>query len=210
MREVWPKIDFEVQGDVDFHVSSDKSDKNTFFLGDLDPLITAKLSDKSLVLADFAVTSDNPSGDGFNFDMERLYAEYDVNDYFNIIGGRFNTDIGYYNSVYHNGTYFQTTVDRPAIFDFEDDGGILPDHMTGLSINGEIPSGSLNLHYVAEIGNGRDYNLNQPAFFISDNNDFKAYNLALYAKPEWLTGLQFGGSAYYDTVTTPACPSPIN
>lgn len=205
-REVWPKIDFQVQGDVDFHVSGNKSDKNTFFLGDFTPLITAKLSDQAQVVADFAVESDQMAGDGFNVDIERLYAEYDVNDYFNVVGGRFNTDIGYYNSVYHNGTYFQTTVDRPGIFDFEDDGGILPDHMTGLSINGAIPSGSLNLHYTAEIGNGRNYDLNQPAFFISDNNDFKAYNLALYAKPDWLSGLQFGGSAYYDTVTTPGVP----
>jgi hypothetical protein len=206
IREVWPKVDFQVQGDVDFHVSGDKSDKNTFFLGDFDPLITARLSDKSQVVADFAIESDQDAGDGFNVDIERLFAEYDVNDYFNVTAGRFNTDIGYYNSVYHNGVYFQTTVDRPGIYDFEDDGGVLPDHMTGLAINGEIPSGSLNLHYIAEAGNGRNYDTNAPAFFISDNNDFKAFNLALFAKPEWLPGLQFGGSAYHDTLTTPGVP----
>ena len=206
VRDAFPKIDFQVQGDVDFHVSNAKGDKNTFFLGDLDPLITAKLSDQAKVLGDFAVTSDNPSGDGFNFDVERLYAEYDVNDYINVSAGRFNTDIGYYNSVYHNGTYFQTTVDRPGIYDFEDGGGILPEHMTGLSINGAIPSGSLNLHYVVEVGNGRNYDTNQPAFSISDNNDFKAFNVALFAKPDWLPGVQMGGSVYYDSITTPGLP----
>ena len=207
IRDVWPKIDLQVQGDVDYHASNEKGDKNTFFLGDLDPLITAKLSDKSQVLADFAITSDNPSGDGFNFDIERLYAEYDVNDYFNIEAGRFNTAIGYYNNVYHNGTYFQTTVDRPGIYDFEDNGGILPVHFTGITVNGEIPSGALNLHYTAQVGNGRDYDLNQPAFYISDNNDFKAVNVELSAKPDWLSGLQFGGSVYHDLLTTPTLPN---
>ena len=206
IRDVWPKIDFQVQGDVDYHASNEKGDKNTFFLGDLDPLITAKLSEKGQVLADFAITSDNPSGDGFNFDIERLYAEYDVNDYFNVQAGRFNTAIGYYNNVYHNGSYFQTTVDRPGIYDFEDNGGVLPVHFTGIAVNGDIPSGSLNLHYVAEVGNGRDYDLNQPAFYVSDNDDFKAVNVELSAKPDWLPGLQFGGSVYHDLLTTPTLP----
>ena len=206
LREVWPKIQLNVQGDVDYHVSSDKSDKNTFFLGDLDPLIVAKLSDKSQVLADLAITSDNFSGDGFNLDIERLYAEYDINDSFIVQAGRVNTSIGYYNNVYHNGTYFQTTVDRPGIYDFEDQGGILPVHMTGLTVSGEIPSGSWGLHYVAQAGNGRDYNSNQPAFYVSDNNDFKAVNFELSAKPDWAPGNQFGASAYYDTITTPGVP----
>jgi hypothetical protein len=209
IRDVWPKIDLQVQGDVDFYYgkgANTANTHNTFFLGDLDPLITAKLSDKGQVLADFAITSDNPSGDGFNFDIERLYAEYDFNDYFNVQAGRVDTSIGWYNNVYHNGSYFQTTVDRPSIFDYEDNGGILPTHLTGLTLSGDIPSGSLNLHYTAQVGNGRDYDLNQPVFYISDNNDFKAVNVELSAKPDWLTGLQFGASAYHDTLTTPTLP----
>jgi len=203
IREIWPKVQFTVQGDVDFHVNNGSDVHNSFFLGDFDPIVTAKLSEKASVLGDFAVTSDNDFGDGFNFDIERLFAEYDFNDYFKIQAGRFDTDIGYYNNVYHNGTYFQTTVDRPAIYDYEDNGGILPIHSTGISVNGDMPSGSLNLHYVAEVVNGRNYNLNTPVFAVEDNNDFKAFNLALSAKPEWTPGFQFGGSAYHDTITTP-------
>jgi hypothetical protein len=206
IKETWPQLDFSGQGDVDYTVSSDKHSKNTFFLGDLTPLLVARLSDQAQITGDFAITSDNQSGDGFNFDIERLFAEYDINDYFHIEGGRVNTSIGYYNNVYHNGTYFQTTVDRPGIYDFEDNGGILPDHFDGLTVTGEIPSGSLNLNYVAQIGNGRDYNLNQPAFFVSDNNDFKAVNFELSAKPDWAEGNQFGASVYHDTVTTPGIP----
>ncbi len=206
LKEVWPKVQFNVQGDVDYHVSDLKGDKNTFFLGDFDPLLVANLSEKGKVLGDFAVTSDNDFGSGFNFDIERLYAEYDLNDYLNIQAGRFNTDIGYYNNVFHNGTFFQTTVDRPGIYDFEDNGGILPVHTDGLSINGEIPSGSLNLHYTVELGNGRSYETNNPIFGVSDNNDFKAVNLAISAKPDWAPGWQFGGSAYHDDLTPSGLP----
>src|SRR5207247_10157642 len=49
----------------------------------------------------------------------------------------------------------QTTIDRPFIFAFEDEGGILPVHNVGLSASGQIPSGRLGLRYIAEIGNGR-------------------------------------------------------
>ena len=39
---------------------------------------------------------------------------------------------------------------------FEDSGGVLPVHTVGVTMAGLIPqAGSLGLHWVAEIGNGR-------------------------------------------------------
>jgi hypothetical protein len=43
----------------------------------------------------------------------------------------------------------QTAVGRPFIFAFEDEGGILPIYNVGLSAAGRVPSGGLNLQYVA-------------------------------------------------------------
>ena len=203
VRETYPKIQFNVLGDVDFHVSNQHNDKNTFILGDFDPVINAKLSEKAGVLADFVVASD---ANGFAFEVERLLLQYSFNDYFNIEAGRFHTAIGYYNNTFHNGTYFQTTVERPSIYLFEDGEGILPVHSTGISLNGDIPSGKLRLHYVAEIANGRDYDIAASPFRIEDDNDHKAVNFALSAKPEWLPGLQVGGSAYFDTLTPQGLP----
>lgn len=203
IRETWPKINFNLLGDVTYHVSSDKNDKNTFGEGDIDPIVTAKLSEKAGVLGDFVIAANH---NGFGFEVERFLLQYHVSDYFNVEAGRFHSMIGYYNNTYHNGTYFQTTTERPEIYLFEDGEGILPVHNNGISINGEIPSGKLNLRYVAEVANGRSYDPNLDPFQVEDNNDYKAVNVALSAKPEWAPGVQFGGSAYHDTLTPAGIP----
>jgi len=200
-REKWPQVEFNFFGDVDYHASSDTSVKNSFLLGDFDPVVVAKLSEKAQMLSDFVIASDIPSGNGFTFEFERLLLEYDFNDYFHIEAGRFHTVIGYYNDTFHNCTYFQTTVGRPEIYNFEDHGGILPVHNNGVELTGEIPSGSLGLNYAIQVANGRSYDTTEPVFQIQDNNDFKAVNVALWAKPDWAPDWQFGGSAYHDTLT---------
>jgi hypothetical protein len=89
---------------------------------------------------------------------------------------------------------------------FEDQGGILPIHNVGASLTGLIPSGKLGLHYVAEIGNGRASNswgLNPSAEAVQsvvDENNGKAVNIALFARPNAIRGLQIGFSAYHDAL----------
>jgi hypothetical protein len=36
---------------------------------------------------------------------------------------------------------------------------------------------------------------------VADDNDYKSFNLALFARPEGIRGLQAGVSGYYDTLT---------
>ena len=198
MRDTFPKVQFNLLGDVTYHLSSDHSDKNTFGEGDIDPIVTAKFSENAGMLGDFVIAANH---DGFGFEVERVLLQYTVNDYFNIEAGRYHTAIGYYNNTYHNGTYFQTTTERPSIYLFEDGEGILPVHSVGISVNGDIPSGKWGLHYVAEIANGRDYSPGRNPFAIEDRNDAKAVNVALSAKPEWLPGVQIGASVYHDSLT---------
>src|SRR5581483_8953473 len=52
---------------------------------------------------------------------------------------------------------------------------------------------------IAEVSNGRssDPSLQPVQNFLSDK-DHKAFNVAAYAKPEWVPGLQVGGSYYRD------------
>ena len=203
VKETFPKVQFNVLGDITYHVSNGKGESHTFALGDVDPIVTAQLSEKGSVLGDFVIASDNA---GFAFETERLLLRYSVNDLFNIEAGRFHTAIGYYNNTYHNGTYFQTPVERPAIYHFEDGEGILPVHSNGISVNGDLPSGAWRLHYVAEVANGRDYDPDASHFRIEDDNNFKAFNLALSARPEFLSGTVFGVSAYHDTLTLNGLP----
>ena len=97
--------------------------------------------------------------------------------------GRYHTSIGYYNTAYHHGKWFQTAVGRPFLFRFEDEGGILPIHNVGVSVQGRIPSGKLGLNYVAEMGNGRtsrSLDLSPVQNVVSEKNG-KSINLALIA-----------------------------
>src|SRR5712664_4495308 len=61
----------------------------------------------------------------------------------------------YYNTAFHQGAWFQTTIERPFMYASDDEDGFLPLQEVGVTINGQIPSGKLGLNYVAEIGNGR-------------------------------------------------------
>ncbi len=184
-------------------------DTNSFALGQLNLFVTSDISEKFKFLGEIVFESgpDNfynvPGGrrNEFGVDVERYLVQYSYNDYFNLAAGRYHTAIGFYNTAYHHSTWFQTTTGRPLLFEFEDSGGILPIHNVGLSASGRIPSGALGLHYVAEIGNGRASRQplgDEPVQNVVDENNYKAVNLALFARPESIRGLQIGFSGYHD------------
>src|SRR5262249_14915022 len=87
----------------------------------------------------------------------------------------------------------------PKLYAFEDDGGFLPLHNVGLSANGRLPSGDLDLHYVVEAGSSRNYG--QPGRSGLDIEQNRALNLSLYAKPRRIAGLQIGFSSYHDRLS---------
>lgn len=187
-------------GDFGLYGGTEKGKTTSFSLGQLNLFITSDISEKFKFLTEL-VFEVHPNNE-FEEDLERVLLEYSANDYLKISGGRYHTAIGYYNTAYHHTTWFQTTTDRPFLFQFEDEGGILPIHNVGISATGQIPSGKLGLHYVAEIGNGRRSNslADQPVQNVVDENNHKAVNLALFARPESVRGLQVGFSAYRDVL----------
>jgi hypothetical protein len=196
-------------GDIDFRGTDQRGSTNSFSLGQLNLFVTSDISEKFKFLSEivFEAGPDNfynvPGGNRnqFTVDVERYLVQYSHNDYFNLAFGRYHTAIGFYNTAYHHSTWFQTTTGRPLLFEFEDRGGILPIHNVGLSASGRIPSGPLGLHYVAEIGNGRQSRsplTEEPVQNEVDENNYKAFNLALFARPEAIRGLQFGFSGYHD------------
>ena len=107
--------------------------------------------------------------------------------------------LGYYNTAFHHGTWFQTTIDRPRIFEFEDSGGPLPIHNVGVAMMGKIPSGELGLHWLAEAGNGKQsYSLQAtvtPANVLADHTG-KSTNLGVFMRPDKLNGFQAGFNWY--------------
>jgi hypothetical protein len=196
-------------GDFGLYGGNQKGQTTSFSLGELNLFVTSNISDRFKFLSEIvfeANAGESPSSlepvNAFKAEPERVLLEYSLNDYFNLSAGRFHTAIGYYNTAYHHSTWLQTTTGRPLLFEFEDDGGILPVHTVGVSASGEIPSGSLGLHYVAEAGNGRASRspLSEPVQNEVDDDNRKAVNLALFARPDAVPGLQVGFSAYRDVL----------
>ena len=204
-------------GDVSLAGDTRKGDKTSFSLGQLDLFVTSDISEKFKFLSEivFEAGPDNFYGNisgpenTFGVDIERYLLQYSYNDYLNISAGRGHTAIGYYNTAYHHSTWLQTTTGRPFLFAFEGDGGILPIHIVGVTASGLIPSGSLGLHYVAEVGNGRESRnplVDEPVQNEISDQNHKAFNLALFAKPEAIRGLQAGFSIYRDQLVPANLP----
>ena len=181
-----------------------------FAAGEFDLFISSKISEHLSFVTEVVLGPD--ATNTFGTDIERYQLTYKANRYFSATGGRFHTSLGYYNTAYHHGNWFSTAEGRPIMYLFEDSGGILPMHMVGASFTGEAPhTEALGLHWVAEIGNGNQSNPAAIAVqnFNSDRN-YKATNLAAFIKPQFLPGLQIGGSWYHDGLNPSQASIPLN
>ena len=208
--------DVNLHGD-NYHPAGLPGDKTAFTLGQLNLFVTSDISDKFKFLSEivFEAGPDNIYGvtrgpeNVFGVDVERYLLTFSQNEYFNLSAGRYHTAIGYYNTAYHHSTWLQTTTGRPLLFAFEDQGGILPIHNVGAEAYGSIPSGSLGLHYVAEVGNGRESRsplTEEPVQNVVDDSNGKAVNFELFARPTKIPGLQIGFSAYRDKLVPDTQP----
>ena len=202
-----PRLQMQGFAEFNYRASDEKGKTNTFSLGQLDLFITSRLSEKFSVLSELILEAGEDNA--FTFEVHRLLLKYSLNDYFNLSAGRYHTAIGYYNTAYHHGSWFQTAANRPFLFAFESKGGILPLHNVGATVTGRIPSAPFGLHYVAEIGNGRAARspLARPVQTAVDENNGKAFNLGVFARPNQAPGLQTGFSVYHDRLTPSGAPN---
>jgi hypothetical protein len=159
MESSAPRLQLRGYGDVSYAASDRPGSTNSFALGQLNLFITSRLTDRVSFLTETVIEAD-PVNNEFGIEPERLLLLYSVNDYLNLSIGRYHTAIGFYNTAYHHSALMQTTMRRPFLFQFEDNGGILPIHNVGVSATGFI-SRAAGLHYVAEIGNGRSAHRHQ-------------------------------------------------
>ena len=138
-----------------------------------------------------------PSAPGFNAEVERFIIRYDLNDYFKLSFGRYHTPINYWNTAFHHGEWLQTTISRPEMTQFG--GSFIPVHFIGTLVEGAAPAGGLNLNYDFGVGNGRGAVISRGGDFGDINNN-RAWLVNAFIKPDFLYGLQVGGSAYRDEI----------
>ncbi|MFQ5681099.1 MAG: hypothetical protein ACE5GG_03500 [Candidatus Omnitrophota bacterium] len=197
---------FELRGFSDIEISSavTPSESNTTFSwGALDLFLTSELTQRLSFLAEMEFHPDKDTNSS-SFHLERSNLKYSFSDLLNIKVGRMHTALGYWNQAYHHGTWLQTTISRPDIYEFEDDdGGFLPVHSVGLEFSGMRGFDGLDLEYNLALLNGRGRTVTEIQNG-KDKNDSKAVNLLFSLSPHNLAGLKFGGGVYYDSI--PADP----
>ncbi|HUL02369.1 MAG TPA: hypothetical protein VLV16_03935 [Gemmatimonadales bacterium] len=186
--------DTKIRGFTDITAAaSDAVDGNSFFaLGQYDLYITSTLAPKWTFLGESVFEFD----EDFVVDVERLIISYRPSSHIQLAVGKHHTPFGYWNNAYHHGALMQPTIERPEMFLFEDDGGILPIHTTGFLVAGRDIS-SLHLGFDAMVGNGIG---STP---ISDNNEPKSFTFALHSQ---VTHALKVGVNYYDDRITQGTP----
>lgn len=201
------RFNFHGYADADFQRNVEGNTKK-FELGEVDLFATERLSTHWKALMELVFeTDDQQLVASVPVNVERLLLQYRGNDFFNVDIGSFRTALGYYSTAYLRGAWLQTAISRPKMFTFEDQGGFLPLHAVGVSVNGRVPSGSLNLHYVLEAGSSRNYGNTAGLGLESSFN--RATNLAMYSQPSGVPGLEVGFSAYHD-LFSPAASFHLN
>lgn len=200
------------------HVSQDLSgDKPSrgFTTGSLDLYFTPQFGDrvKTLVELFFGFSET----DSLDTDLERIQLGYAISDSTTVWLGRFHTPLGYWNAAFHHGAQIQTSVLRPRFIEFEDHGGILPLHTTGLWATGKyrMPQGALT--YDVYIGNGSRF-LSDASSGVSlvpnntrDDNGNKAVGFNLgYEFGGYLEGLRLGAHGLREEIDTYASASPAS
>ena len=193
-----PEMLVRAFGSVDWSATQKPDTPSSFALGQFDLFVTASLNDRVSVLAEIVLEASGANTQVVT-DLERLQLTFRADDALQLSAGRYHTGIGFYNTAFHHGSYFETPIGRPRIFDFEDEGGVLPVHEVGLSARGVVPKTDGALRYLAEVGNGRTWTTPESAEG-RDQNDAKSTNLGFSLRPERWGGLEVGASFYRDQV----------
>ncbi|MGD0958750.1 MAG: hypothetical protein ABSB19_02980, partial [Methylomonas sp.] len=125
-------------------------------------------------------------------------------DQANVWLGRFHTPYGYWQTAFHHGAQIQPSLLRPRFIDFEDKGGILPAHTTGVWGTGGILTdggkftydlyvgNSYNIIPNSALGNGNLGNLDQNAGGFNNSTLTTGAKLSYIFSSGLLDGLNIG------------------
>ncbi|HEX2780296.1 MAG TPA: hypothetical protein VHM30_12410 [Gemmatimonadaceae bacterium] len=171
--------------DVTYRAGSRNTAPNDFGLGQFDLYITSKLANNFHFLGESVFEYD----EGFLVDVERVIITWSPDSRLNVGAGKHHTPIGYWNNAYHHGAVLQPTIERPLMFKFEDEGGVLPIHTTGLLLSGN-DIGPAHLGYSFLVGNGIG---STP---VADNNPGKSVTAEI--RSQLTSYLEVGVSGYDD------------
>ena len=202
----YPSLKISGFGDVNFSDTKHPEGPTGFTLGQLALHMASELSPRVTFFGEISFTArpdagtGTPTATGFNTEVERMILRFDQSDMLQVSFGRYHTPINYWNTAFHHGQWLQTTIARPEMIQFG--GRFLPVHFIGALVEGAMPAGGWHVNYKAGFGNGRASAISRGGD-AGDVNGERAWLVNVFSKPERAYGLEFGASAYGDTVTIP-------
>ena len=122
-------------------------------VGSLDLYLTPKIGDSVVTLAEL-IFETGPDGH-VGTDLERFQIGYQFNDQATVWVGRFHTPYGYVNTALHHGVWLADALRRPKFVNFEDKGGVMPAHTTGVWLTGALREDNGKFLYDFYTGNGQ-------------------------------------------------------
>ena len=197
------RFDLNFFGDISLVQLND--DPTAFTLGPVGFQLTARLADRLVGRTEYVVKFNN---DQTVIDLERLYLEYRT-DRWAIMVGRTHSELGYWNTAFHHGTWLQLTIKRPRVLGFEEGGGVLATHTTGITAMVGPKRGDSGFEAVVAVGNGhgRTIDVVQEG---ADNNWEKSVLVRLGAVGIGHPALRFGMNIGVDSIAPePATVRPL-
>ena len=134
-------------------------------------------------------------------ELERMQIGWQIQDDSRIWLGRFHVPSNYWTTAFHHGKYLQISISNPGISEFEDAGGAIPIHSTGLLLDtAHIFEGGAGIKTAFSVGTASVLEPNfLESFDIFDPSpDHKlAFHFRFSYLPDYFADSQFGIHALY-------------
>ncbi len=140
-------------GNMDYQLVGNSASfpaQNGFALGDAALVAKGQYGDHLRILAESLIEFGVPDP---HLGLDRFLATYVFNDQLRLSAGRDHLATGYWNRTYNYAAINLPTIERPFFLKFEDDGGVVPSHVVGLTAEGLFNLGTSSLKYEANFGN---------------------------------------------------------
>jgi hypothetical protein len=180
---------------------------SSFAAGLLDIFPSYQL-DRVTFLSEVVFEGGTGGTENIGVDVERMQVAYLVKDWLRLRVGRSHTAFGYYGDVFHHAREFDLTTNRPYFIQFEDSGGLLVAHTTGVGADGTLKSKVTDVRYDLDVGNGRTSDPTAVALYYSPRTA-PMMNLRLRLLPHFLDGLMVGGNVMYVPIAASPTPDPL-
>lgn len=193
-------VEYGIFGDAIVRDFSEDTPDDDSLTGSLSLFAAHEFTDNIAGLLEFAIED---TAHDTEFDLERYWVGYELDDALTVSVGRFHRPLGYWNRHFHHGRLLHDTVRRPFFIEFEHGGtAAISMHVAGLMAKGEFDHDAGILGYEFTVGTvagldsgsagGGHADSHLEVLELSDLDENKSYGLRVSFTPseaDWNVGV---------------------